>query len=49
MGLALVSYLAARVTLDAYPHPYHWGGAIAGGLFGIGVGWIWYRWRGDIF
>ena len=49
LSLALVSYLVARVTLDAYPHPYHWGGAIAGGLFGIGVGWLWYRWRGDIF
>lgn len=49
LSLALVSYLVARVALDAYPHPYHWGGAIAGGLFGIGVGWLWYRWRGDIF
>ena len=49
LGLALVSYLVARVTLDAYPHPYHWGTGIVGGLFGIGIGWLWYRWRGDIF
>jgi hypothetical protein len=35
-------------VLDGYPHPYHWGTGIAGGLFGIGIGWIWFRWRGDI-
>jgi len=48
LGLALVSYVVARIVLDAYPHPYHWGTGIVGGLFGIGIGWIWYRWRGDI-
>jgi CHASE2 domain-containing sensor protein len=47
-GLALVSYAVARVVLDGLAHPYHWGGGIAGGLFGIGIGWLWYRWRGDI-
>lgn len=49
IGLALVSYVVARVVLNAYPHPYHWGTGIAGALFGIGIGWLWYRWRGDIF
>jgi hypothetical protein len=47
-GLALVSYVLARVVLNAYPHPYHWGTGIAGALFGVGIGWLWYRWRGDI-
>jgi CHASE2 domain-containing sensor protein len=48
IGLALVSYVVARIVLDGSPHPYHWGTGIAGGLFGIGIGWLWYRWRGDI-
>ena len=47
-GLALVSYVVARIVLNAYSHPYHWGTGIAGALFGIGIGWLWYRWRGDI-
>ena len=49
IGLALFSYLIARIVLDAYPHPYHWLSALAGGIVGIPLGWIWYRWRGDIF
>jgi len=49
MGLGFVSYLVARIALDGYPHPYHWLIALAGGIAGIGVGWLWYRWRGDIF
>ncbi len=48
-GLALVSYVVARVILDAYPHPYHWFSGIAGGLAGLPLGWLWYRWRGDVF
>ncbi|MBI5839817.1 MAG: hypothetical protein HZB19_06920 [Chloroflexi bacterium] len=49
VGLAFLSYIIARIVLDAYPHPYHWGTGVAGGLLGVGVGWIWYRWRGDVF
>ena len=49
IGLGFVSYLVARFVLDSYPHPYHWGTGIAGALLGFGVGWIWYRWRGDVF
>jgi len=49
IGLAFFSYVVARVVLDGSPHPYHWGIGIAGGLLGIGIGWIWYRWRGDIY
>jgi hypothetical protein len=49
IGLALMSYVVARVVLHGSPHPYPWGTGIAGGLLGIGIGWIWYRWRGDIF
>lgn len=49
IGLAFFSYIIARIVLDAYPHPYHWASGIVGGALGVGVGWIWYRWRGDVF
>ena len=49
LSLTIVSYLVARVALDGRPHPYHWAAALLGGLVGIPVGWLWYRWRGDIF
>lgn len=49
IGLAFVSYVVARIVLDAYPHPYHWLSALLGGIIGIAIGWLWYRWRGDIF
>ena len=48
IGLAMVSYVIARIGLDAYPHPYHWLSGLVGGLAGIPLGWLWYRWRGDI-
>ena len=48
-GLGLFSYLIARFVLDGYPHPYHWVIGLAGGVLGVGVGWLWYRWRGDVF
>jgi CHASE2 domain-containing sensor protein len=47
-GLAIMSYLVTRVVLDGKPHPYHWIAAIIGGLAGIPIGWLWYRWRGDV-
>jgi hypothetical protein len=49
IGLALVSYVVARIALDGMPHPYHWMSGLVGGLAGIPIGWLWYRWRGDIF
>ena len=48
-GLAIVSYVVARIVLNAYPHPYHWLSGLVGGILGIGIGWLWYRWRGDVF
>jgi len=49
IGLAFVSYVVARIVLDSYPHPYHWLSGLAGGVLGIPLGWLWYRWRGDVF
>ena len=47
-GLAILGYVLARVGLDGFPHPYHWLSGLIGGLVGIPLGWLWYRWRGDI-
>ncbi|MFH1907725.1 MAG: hypothetical protein ABIL11_10170 [Chloroflexota bacterium] len=49
IGLGFISYVLGRIVLDGYPHPYHWLSALAGGLVGIPLGWLWYRWRGDVF
>ena len=45
-GLTIISYVVARLVLDGKPHPYHWMIALIGGLAGIPIGWLWYRWRG---
>ncbi len=47
-GLAILSYVVARVVLDGQPHPYHWLSAIAGAAAGMGIGWLWFWWRGDV-
>ena len=48
-GLAILSYAIARMVLDGQPHPYHWISGLIGGVAGIPLGWLWYRWRGDVF
>ncbi len=48
MGLGFLSYLIDRIALYAYPHPVHWVSGAAGAGFGYLVGWLWYRWKGDI-
>ena len=48
IGLGLLSYIIARIALDAYPHPIHWISGVVGGVVGYFVGWLWYRWRGDV-
>jgi drug/metabolite transporter (DMT)-like permease len=50
IGLGLVSYVVVEFTRrDAWPHPFHWLSALIGGVLGIGIGWLWYFWRGDVF
>jgi hypothetical protein len=46
--IGLVSYVAAEIALGATQHPWHWGITLAGIAAGILIGWLWYRWRGDI-
>ncbi|OGO14096.1 MAG: hypothetical protein A2Z66_04325 [Chloroflexi bacterium RBG_13_66_10] len=49
MGLGLLSYIVVgEMALRARPHPIHWAAALLGGVAGAGVGWLWYRWRGDV-
>lgn len=48
-GLAFFGYLIAEsIFRTAWTHPMHWLSALVGGVLGIGAGWLWYRWRGDV-
>lgn len=49
-GLGGFGYLIAETVFRfSQPHPIHWLFALIGGIAGIGAGWLWYRWRGDVF
>ena len=49
-GCGLLSYTVVEVTTHTtLSHLYHWLAVWIGGIIGIPVGWLWYRWRGDIF
>lgn len=48
-GLAILGYAVGRVGLANLAHPYHWLSGVVGAIAGILIGWLWYRWRGDIF
>ncbi len=49
-GLGLLGYLiVGEGIFEVSPHPIHWLAGLIGGLAGIPLGWLWYRWRGDVF
>ena len=49
VGLAFLGYLTGETVFrTTQPHPIHWLVALIGGISGIGLGWLWYRWRGDV-
>ena len=49
-GLALLGYLiVGEGIFEVRPHPIHWLAGLIGGIAGIPLGWLWYRWRGDVF
>lgn len=49
-GLGFLSYVAAEVGFrTTEPHPIHWLAGLVGGIVGIGIGWLWFKWRGDVF
>jgi len=48
-ALGILGYLVVgELVLMTRPHPLHWAAGIAGAALGGPVGWIWYRWRGDV-
>jgi hypothetical protein len=50
MGLGLVGYAVVETVFrTSLSHPFQWLSALVGGVLGIGIGWLWYRWRGDVF
>ena len=50
LGLGFVSYVVAEAVFSTTkPHPIHWLSGLVGAIVGIGIGWLWYRWRGDVF
>jgi hypothetical protein len=48
VGLAILGYLAGRIALAAFPHPLHWASGLAGAAVGCLIGWVWYRYKGDV-
>ena len=49
IGLFLAFWLiGGEAILEYKPPPLHWVAGLVGGVIGIPVGWIWYRWRGDV-
>ncbi len=49
VGLGLVGYLViGEMIFEMKPHPIHWLSGVVGGVIGIGLGWMWFRWRGDV-
>jgi len=50
IGLGLASYLVVgEMAFEIKPHPIHWLSGVIGAIVGIGLGWLWFRWRGDVF
>ncbi len=49
LGVGLLGYLVfGEAMFEGRPHPIHWLAGAIGAVVGIGVGWLWYRWRGDV-
>jgi hypothetical protein len=48
LGVGFLSYVVARIILDTFPHPVHWASGAIGAALGFLVGWLWYRWKGDV-
>ncbi len=46
--MALVGYVIIESVFHPKSHAIHWLSAIAGGLLGFGIGWLWFRLRGDV-
>src|SRR5512147_640306 len=47
-GLGLLGYVFSQMFLPVEAHSLHWLIALIGAALGSILGWLWYRWRGDI-
>ena len=47
-GLGLLGYVFSQIFTAAEAHPSHWLAALGAAVLGGVLGWLWYRWRGDI-
>jgi hypothetical protein len=47
-GLGLVGYVFSQMFLPVEAHSLHWLIALLGAVIGGVLGWLWYRWRGDL-
>ena len=47
-GLGLIGYVFSQMFLPVESHSAHWLVALIGAMSGSVLGWLWYRWRGDI-
>jgi hypothetical protein len=48
VGFGLLGYVVSQMFLPVEAHPSHWLIALIGAALGGVLGWLWYRWRGDI-
>ncbi len=48
IGLGLIGYVLSQMFLPVEAHPSHWLVALISAIVGGVLGWLWYRWRGDI-
>ena len=47
-GLGLAGYVLSQAFLAVEAHSSHWLVAVLCAIVGGVLGWLWYRWRGDI-
>jgi hypothetical protein len=47
-GLGLLGYVFSQIVTAAQAHPIHWLSALGSAVLGGVLGWLWYRWHGDI-
>lgn len=49
IGMGVLGYLVVgEAIFEAKPHPIHWLAGLLGAVAGVPLGWLWYRWRGDV-